>query len=355
MKRALSITALIVLVLFALNLEITGMLLGKIKVALSPLLIGVFFALLLKAPVDFLEKTLLSSPKLGKIKRPLALTLSLIISVGFLALVAYLVLPEIIKSLSSLKQSLEWLLNGGLEKELKLPERAKEWLKKALEKGLSSTDQILPNMIEGVGNTLKGIVNAFLGLMLAVTTFLGGEGLSSFLTKVSKKIFGQKRTEFLKGTMGAVVEKFSKYLGGSVVESVIFALVCYLAFLIFKVPYPLLLAVVVGVFNLVPTVGGYLGGAIGVIILVTVSWKTALIFVGIMLVLQQVEQVTTYPLIVGRYVGLSPFFVLLAVVLGGGLFGFWGLILGVPIVAFAYNLINVLVASGTNKDEILQK
>ena len=176
MKRALSITALIVLVLFALNLEITGMLLGKIKVALSPLLIGVFFALLLKAPVDFLEKTLLSSPKLGKIKRPLALTLSLIISVGFLALVAYLVLPEIIKSLSSLKQSLEWLLNGGLEKELKLPERAKEWLKKALEKGLSSTDQILPNMIEGVGNTLKGIVNAFLGLMLAVTMFLGGEG-----------------------------------------------------------------------------------------------------------------------------------------------------------------------------------
>ena len=109
MKRALSITALIVLVLFALNLEITGMLLGKIKVALSPLLIGVFFALLLKAPVDFLEKTLLSSPKLGKIKRPLALTLSLIISVGFLALVAYLVLPEIIKSLSSLKQSLEYI------------------------------------------------------------------------------------------------------------------------------------------------------------------------------------------------------------------------------------------------------
>ena len=355
MKKGLSLTAIVVLVLFALNLDVTTLILGKIGKALSPVGIGVFFALLLKAPIDFFEKTLFSFPKLGKARKPLALALSLLLAVAFILLIGYLLLPELLKSLSALKKGFEWLLDGGLEKEIGLPEKAKEWLKKALQKALSTTDNLIPNMLEGVGNTIRGVVNAFLGLMLAVTIFSGSEKLGEFAGKVSDKIFGEKKSEFLKGAIRAVIEKFSKYLGGSIVEAVIFSAVCYLAFLIFKVPYALLLAVVVGIFNLIPTLGGYIGGAIGVIILITVSWKTALIFVAIMLVLQQVEQVTTYPIIVGRYVGLSPFFVLLAVVLGGGLFGFWGLLLGVPVVAFVYNLINVLVKSKTEKDLIEQK
>ena len=354
MKKALPIAVIVVLILFALNLEITRAILSKIGVAFSPLLIGGFFALLLKAPVDFFEKTLLSSPKLGKAKRPLSLTLSLFFSVGFIVLISYLVLPELLKSAKALKESLEWLLAGGLEERLPLPKSAVDWLKKALEKGLASTESLLPNLIEGIGHTLKGIVNALLGIMLAVTTLSGSTALGDFVEKISLKIFGKKRSDFFKGALSAVVEKFSKYLSGSVVEAVIFSVVCYLAFIIFKLPYPLLLAAIVGIFNLVPTIGGYLGGGIGVLILITISWKTALIFVAIMLVLQQVEQVTTYPIVVGRYVGLSPFFVLVAVVLGGGLFGFWGLLLGVPVVAFIYNLINVLVNSKPCKDEIVQ-
>ena len=354
MKKALVITALITLVLFAINLEITGVIINKISKALSPFLIGLFFALLLKAPVDFLGKTLLSSPKLGKFKKPLSLALSLILAIGFILLIGYLVLPELVKSLSALKNSLEWLLNGGLENQLSLPEKVKEWLKNALQKGISSTDNLMPKMVESIGNIVSGLINTFLGLMLAVTMISGGENLAKLLYDIAVKIFGQKRSEFLKGAVGVVIEKFSKYLAGSLVEAIIFSVVCYLAFLIFKIPYPLLLAVVVGVFNLIPTIGGYVGGIIGVIILITISWKTALIFVAIMLVLQQVEQITTYPVVVGRYVGLSPFFVLLAVVLGGGLFGFWGLLLGVPVVAFIYNLVTVVIKSKTEKEVIEQ-
>ena len=351
MKKGLIIVSIVAIVLFSLNLDVTKNLLGRVGASLSPVMVGVFFALILKAPVDFLEKTILSSPKLTKAKRPLALTLSVIFIFGFLFLIGYLVVPELIKSVYALKSSLEGLLDGMDEQVGGSVGKVAEWLKNALEKGLDSANNFVPMLMEKVGGLLKGVVNAFLGLMLALTMLSGSDKLSEFLKSVSVKLFGEKRSEFLRGAIGAVIEKFSKYLGGSLVESVIFAGVCYLAFIIFRVPYALLLAVVVGFLNLVPTVGGYIGGAIGVIILFTVSWKAVLTFVAITLVLQQLEQVTTYPLIVGRYVGLSPFLVLLAVVVGGGLFGFWGFLLGVPVFAFGYNLINVLVHSKTIKDE----
>lgn len=350
MKKALPVVIIVVLLLYALNLEITGRILGKVATAFSPLFVGVFFALILKAPVDFLEKYIFSSPKLGRVARPLSLAIILVLSLGFTFLIGYLVVPELGKSVTALKESVEWLLGGGMKESLPLPEKLIVWLKKALERGLERTDDILLGALEGVGNTLKGIVNGFLGLMLAITMVLGKDKILAFVGGVSRKMLGSKRSEFVKGAFGVVVDKFSRYLGGSIIEALIFGGVCYLAFIIFKIPYPLLLAVVVGVFNLIPTVGGYIGGGIGVLVLITVGWKTALIFVAITFVLQQVEQVTTYPIVVGRYVGLSPFFVLLAVVVGGGLFGFWGLLLGVPVVAFMYNLVTVLINSKAEKD-----
>lgn len=354
MKKALTIVFLTALVLFTLNLDITSKITGKISGALAPLLLGVFFALLIKAPVDFLENTILSSPKLGKARRPLALGISLVFAVGLLVLIGYLVVPELIKSITALKESLEWMINGGLEEVLKLPKEVVEWLKKGLEAWLKQTDKLVPYMVARVGNTLKSMVSILFGLMLGVTMLLGNGKGGRMLMQLGIKIFGEKKTEFLGGAIKAVTEKFSKYLGGSTIEALLFSLICYLIFLIFKVPYALLLAVVVGIFNLVPTVGGLVGGVIGVIILAPISLKSVLTFVIITLVLQQIEQVTTYPIVVGKYVGLSPFMVLLAVVVGGGLFGFWGFMLGVPIVAFVYNLILVVTDCETEKVEMRQ-
>ena len=351
MKKLLLISSILAIVLFALNLNVTKDVVARLGVALSPVMIGVFFALVLKAPVDLFERTILSSPKIQKIRRPLALTLSITLVFGLLFLVGYLVVPELIKSANALKSSLEELIGNLNEQGDGNTQKLTEWLKKALEKGLDGADNLAPALLDKLGGVVKGIINAFLGFMLAVTMLSGSDKLGEFASAISLKVFGVKRSEFIKGALCAVVEKFSKYLGGSVIESIVFSLVCYLSFIIFKIPYPLLLAVVVGALNVVPTVGGYIGGAIGVIVLLTVSWKTALTFVAITLVLQQLEQVTTYPIIVGRYVGLSPFMVLLSVVVGGGLFGFWGFLLGVPVFAFAYNLANVVVRSKTIKDE----
>lgn len=354
MKKFLTITAIVVLVLFALTFDSTKKILGVIGRAFAPVFLGVFFALLLKAPVSFLEKTILHSPKLGKFRRPLSLTITLVVGAGFLALIGYLVFPELIKSLNAFKDSAEWLINGGLKDKLNLPPKLEEWLEKAFEMGSAELNKLLPNMINMVGDTVKGIINGFLGLMLGITMLSSSKATLGLGEKIASKLFGAKEKDFLKGTFDAMVEKFSRYLGGSVVEAIIFSIACYLTFLIFKVPYALLVAVIVGLANLIPTLGGYVGGGIGALIIFTVSPTKSLVFIAIMLVIQQVEQVTTYPIVVGKYVGLSPFFVLLAVVIGGGLFGFWGLLLGVPVFAFIYNLVSVIASQKTNNDKLVR-
>ncbi len=343
MKKALLVVLIIVLVLFAFTLSSTKWIMEVVWGALKPVALGVFFALLLKPMVSFFEKTVFSSKKIFKWSRGLAVTLSLTVSVCFLVLIGYLVVPELVRSVEALKSGLSWLFESDIGERLDLPEKMEIWLdiglKKVGEWLTSKVPQILA-MIEDVG---KGVVNLLLGLMLGITLVWGEKRIGEFFEKIFTRMLGEKRVAFLKGNLMALVEKFSKYLGGSVVEAIIFGTVSYLALLVFKVPYPLLNAVTVAVFNLIPTLGGYIGGGIGALIILTVSGEKVVTFIVIMLVLQQVEQFTTYPFIVGKYVGLNPFFVLLAVVVGGGLFGFWGLLLGVPTLAFIYNLIEVAV------------
>ncbi len=345
MKKTLYVVLVAVLVLFALNFSSTKSILSAIGDAFAPLFLGVFFALLLYAPVSFLEKTLFASVKIERFRRPLSVTVTIIVSVGMVVLIGYLVVPELVKSFDALKNSLEWLLSGGFGKKFNLDERTKNWLNSAFSKLTERLNDIIPSLVGIIGDTLKGIVNAFLGLMIGITMLLCGKNNSKLLGKIGDYLMRDKDKDFLKGTLSALIDKFSRYLGGSILEALIFSVVCYVIFLIFKIPYALLISVVVGAFNIVPTIGGYLGGGIGMLVILTHSPDKAIVFIIIMLIVQQIEQVTTYPLIVGKYLGLNSFFVICAVVIGGELFGFWGFILGVPIFAFLYNLIEVIVSS----------
>ncbi len=344
MKKTLVVVSTACIILFALTLDSTKSIINAVWGALKPVALGVFFALILKPMISFFEKTVFSGKKLEKYRRGLALVLSLVVGIGAIALICYLVVPEVVQSLKALKTGLEWLMNGGLNARLGLSEKVNEWLDIALKKVGEWVLAKTPLIIERIGEIGKGIVNCLLGLMLGISLLLGEEKIGEFFEKIGNKVCKKKEMHFIQGALKAAVAKFSSYLLGSIIEAIIFSTVSYLAFLIFKIPYALLIAVIVGIFNLIPTIGGYIGGALGALIILTVSMDKALLFIAIMLVLQQVEQVTTYPVVVGKYVGLNPFFVLLAVVIGGGLFGFWGLLLGVPTMAFIYNLLDVITS-----------
>ena len=351
MKKALPIIAVVTLILFALTLSSTATILGAIGEAVRPFFYGIFFALLFKSPVNFLEKTLFRWKGFTKIRRPLSIAFALVISLALIVLAVYLIIPELKHSLKAVQKGVEWLSTSGLDKVVDRNDALAEWLKNALNGIMRKIEETIPNLFEKLSTTLKGVLQLFLGLMLGLTMLATGKKEVSLLERWCNLTFGEKKSEFLKGAVSAFSEKFSRYLAGSLVESLIFSVVCYLAFLIFKIPYPLLIAVIVGVFNLIPSLGGYLGGGIGALIILAISPSKVLAFLLITFILQQVEQATTYPIIVGKYIGLNAFMVLLAVVVGGGLFGFWGLILGVPVFAFLYNLISVVLSIRAKRDD----
>ena len=345
MKKTLMIVLTAVLLLIAADLDVTETILGKLRSAFYPAFVGVLVALFLNAPVKFLENGLLSSPKLARFRRALSLGITVTGVGGVLAGIIALTSSQIGDSVAGLTEALESLKNNASDSRI---------VDTLIVEGGKILKEKLPDLTSLALSGVKEAVSLFLGVALGVMLVASKESVAGMLHAVADRILGAERGALFRGALSAAADKFSKFLGGQALEALIFGAVCYVCFLLLKIPYPMLIALIVALTNLIPTLGGYIGGVLGAVAVLAAAPDKVLIFAAAILVLQQLEQITTYPVIVGRYVGLKSFYVMLAVVAGGGLMGFWGLILGVPMAAFAYNLLEVLLrrksATATDAD-----
>ena len=148
------------------------------------------------------------------------------------------------------------------------------------------------------------------------------------------------------GRVAAIVyEVFDNYVAGQCKEAVILGSLCFAGMTVLRLDYAGMVSVVVGVTALVPILGAYIGGAVGVLLLLFISPAKALLFLVFLVVLQQVEGNVIYPRVVGRKIGLPGMWVLLAITVGGGLWGIWGMLLGVPLATIFYQLLRQDVRS----------
>lgn len=342
MKKALPVLAAVALIFFIFTLEATKSFFSWVWEGVYPVFIGIVFALLLNAPVSVLEKTILKSPKIAKFRRILSLLITFVGAAGITALLVWLIVPEIRSNFERLTQSVENFNSNGFSSVFGGGAFASQ-LDGILEKLVGFLPKALPAAGDLIQKTVKIIISVFLGFMLGILAVMRKEKLYNDFFRLFKHIFGTEKARLIAGGLSVGGDKFSRFLGGQLIEALIFGAVCYVVFAICKFPYAALVALALALGNLIPTLGAYIGGGIGFVMILTVSPKQAFIFLAVAIVLQQIEQVTTYPVIVGKYVGLSPFWMLFAVVVGGGLFGFWGLLLSVPVVAFFDNLIRVMI------------
>ena len=130
-----------------------------------------------------------------------------------------------------------------------------------------------------------------------------------------------------------------RYIYGLLLECTILGTLCFWGMKLFGFPFPLLIGVLTGVMQILPVIGPWIGGLVGALIILVVSPPMALWFVVFLICVQQVEGNLIYPKIVGNAVGISGVWVLVAILLGGGLFGFVGIMLAVPIMAVLYTLL----------------
>ena len=200
--------------------------------------------------------------------------------------------------------------------------------------------QVMPNMnriVQGLTDYLTGfislIVNLFIGIIVSIYLLLSKEHFSGGAKKITYGFFKEETANQIIEDCRFIHKTFIGFLVGKIIDSIIIGFLCYIGTSFMGTPYALLVSVLVGVTNIVPVFGPYIGAVIGSLFILIIEPIEAVKFVLFVLVLQQLDGNVIGPMILGGSTGLSSFWVLFSIVLFGGLFGIPGMILGVPLFA----------------------
>lgn len=202
-----------------------------------------------------------------------------------------------------------------------------------------AVSDLLPQIVQVTAGVVSSLAAFFLSLALSIYIMSGKERLLSQIRRCLRVYLPQRFHNGVFGFMSVVYEVFDNYVAGQCKEAVILGTLCFLGMTVLRLDYAGMVSVVVGVTALVPILGAYIGGAVGVILLLFISPAKALLFLIFLVILQQVEGNVIYPKVVGRKIGLPGMWVLLAIGVGGGLWGVWGMLIGVPLTTVFYQLL----------------
>ena len=330
---------------FAVFVSFLSVVLG----ALKPLIMGLMIAYIFNIIMNFFEKHYFpksSSKLVKKSRRPVCLAASFAITIAIIILIMYIVVPEIASAFGVLydeippafTKSKDFIL-GKLKEYPEIQEQIStvefDWAniaEKASKLLTSGVVGILSSAVGIIGGLTSAVTNLVLGLIFAVYLLLKDSG------RLRKLWFSDDTNRKLGRVLNTANETFRSFFIGQFVEAIILGTLCFIGMKILKLPYAAMSGTLVGVTAFIPIVGAFLGAGISAFIILTESPMQALIFIIFLLILQQFEGNIIYPKVVGGTVGLPSIWTLAAVTVGGGLFGVFGMILGVPLAATLYKL-----------------
>jgi predicted PurR-regulated permease PerM len=336
---------------------------GKLLKILSPVLYGLIIAYLLAKPMLFLERTVFrwikprgrrfNERRASAARRGLSVALTLILVMAALAGALSVLVPQLYSGIEELllkipgyyETAVEWVedtLAGNPDLETLVFNaigNVRTWLEEWLDKDvLGQLDKILINITSGVIGVLREILNFLIGIVVAVYVLYQREMFGAQVKKALCAIFGPKRAKSAVSGIRFLDRTCGRFVTTCLLDALILGVVCYIILVIFDIPYAVLIAVLVGITNIIPFFGPFIGGIPSAFILLLESPAKCGIFVIIIVVLQQLDGNVLYPRIQGGSIGLSGFWILFAILLFGGLMGFWGFIVGVPIFAVIYSV-----------------
>ena len=165
-------------------------------------------------------------------------------------------------------------------------------------------------------------------------------------------VFSVETADRLRSGLNFVDRTFMSFLNGKLLDSLIIGIICYIVCSILQMPYTLLVSVIVGVTNIIPFFGPLIGAVPSALIILMVDPTKCLIFVIFVIILQQIDGNIIGPRILGNSTGITGFWVMFSIILGGGLFGFWGLLLGVPVFVVIYSLVTNLIVKKLKRNDL---
>ena len=337
---------------------------------------GLAMAFVLNVPLKLFENRVFYGmsedrrPLVRKLRRPVSLVFALVVSLGLIGILIAVVLPQLTATVAEvaarlpeyISSAVNWLndfLAGfGIEIE-SLKNFTVDWekvfseLTTYLKEGSANVEgSTVVDTVTGVGTSVVStVMNTFLGLVVAVYILAQKERIGRFTRRCIDAFLPQKAASGLARIASMASETFSNFVAGQLADSCILGILCYICMRIFRFPYPEVISVVIGVTSLVPMVGSFIGEVIGALLILIVSPLKALLFVVMVLAIQQVDGAFIYPRIVGRSVGLPGVAVFCAVIVGGNVAGVLGSLLGVPVCALLYALLREAVDARQKRRE----
>lgn len=318
-----------------------------------PLIIGAAIAFVLAIPVDWFEKKLLTKErmrgKLSKWRRPLAIILTLLCFALVIFFVLIMVIPQLVSSFQLLLKELP----GALQE-------IDQWLSgipalSGASGQITTTASQLENLVtgyvkNGLGQTIGSAVQATVGIVSSSMTFLFGllfslyilaskERLARHFRELSLSLFSKDTSMRIFYLCHLTSDNFRLFISSQVLEAFILFGMYVVVAAIFRLPYSMMTAVLIGVFSLIPLFGAYIAWGIASFLLLTVNPWDVLTFTVIFVIISQIEGNFIYPHIVGKSMGIPGIWVFAAVLVGGNMWGLVGMIVSVPIASILYTLL----------------
>lgn len=355
-----------IIVVFAIyifqNFSIVTNFFKQLASVLAPFIWGLVFAFILCRLANRIEKLLPEKMKF-KTRRFLSTFISIIVLILIIVLIILLIVPQLITSIASLYSQIiafankapEWLLE--LENKFNISSDVFEdfyaYTTDLLSTVLKMLQTQLPTIISTAMSTLSNVLNFIIGFIVALYVLMDREHLMNIAKRSCKAILPDDLYFFIKRVCSLMVYNLYKFFEGKLLDSLIIGIICFFFLVIFKIEYSLLIAVIIGLTNIIPFFGPFIGAVPSIFILLIVSPLQALIFSVFILVLQQVDGNIIGPRIIGDSVGLSSLWIMFAIIVGGAYFGFVGMILGVPVFSVIYTLFRDFVNKRLEGDEEL--
>lgn len=331
-----------------------GILLG----ILAPFMLGGVIAFIMKIPLNFLERKVfdkVKSEKFQKHKRTISIAISFIFIILVFFLITAIILPQLIKSFDGLRKSLPSFLQMAIDKTREIPylnnysdklqseydnlswneifNRVKSFMTSS-----EKSSHILNSAISTASSILGGLVSFMLALITSIYILADKERLAYQATRICYSFFNNKVANKIIHVARLLHENFFGFIRGQLTVSTIIGIATFVACFVLRIPNAATIGVIVGVTDLIPIIGPFLGGAMCFIMIVIEDSTKALMFLILIVILQQLESNLVYPKIVGDKVGLPSLWTLVAITVGGSLFGVVGMWAFIPLASTLYEL-----------------
>ena len=370
-RELIVFTALLVVALWKFDVVLD--VLKTIGQIIFPFILGGAIVFVINVPMSFLEKKIFENVKkenktARKLARPVSLLLTIVLVVGVIALVMIGVIPQLTKTMGSLMINITdfipqikiWIRDFFHDNReiMKLVDQLQFKPDQAIKWGIcllgNGAGNMMNTTVSAVGSVVSGLATFFIAFSFACYVLFQKEKLHVQIRKVLFAFLPKQKADAFLKVCSLTYRTFANFLTGQCLEAVILGCMFVVTLSVLRMPYALLIGVLIAFTALIPIFGAFIGCAVGSFLIFMVSPKQAIIFIIVFLVLQQIEGNLIYPHVVGESVGLPSIWVLAAVTIGGNLMGIVGMLVFIPLLSVVYTIFRKVVYLRLKKRHIKQ-